>query len=112
MSLSTLEDCSNCAEVGVSVALLLFARKANTQCAEDIIKTMTATDPYTNYFFKCAEKPYFGLAVVDNAFVRMVHAQLAPMPCNVYWGRNTDPVEFVPLKDVVKLLDTKNVCKQ
>lgn len=110
--MSTPGDCSNCAEVGVSVSLLLFARRANAQCAEEIIKTMPTTDPYTNYFFKCAERPYVGLVVVDNFLVRMVHAQLDPMPCTVYWGRNTDPVEYVPLKDVVELLDTKNVCKQ
>ena len=110
MSLSTLGgDSSNCAEVGVSVSLLLFAHRANAECAEDIMNTMVTTDPYTNYFFKCAEKPYVGLAVVDNALVRMVHTQLASMPCSVYWGRNTDPVEIVPLKDVVELLNTKNI---
>ena len=97
---------SECVDVGVSISLLLFAHKPTYECFESISDNLAPalSNPYTNHFFKCAQAPYVGLVVMDHEIVRMLHAQLVSsgkMPYQIYFGYNTDPVEVVPLRNIV-----------
>lgn len=100
------------AEVEASKRLLLFAHNPTSDSVEEeeeakqrIYGTAHVANPFVNYFFRCPQKPYVGLCVVDDLSVGDLYAQIvSDMRCEVYFGHNSDPVEVVPLAEVITLL--------
>jgi hypothetical protein len=54
--------------------------------------------PYTNHFYTCAGK--YGLVIEDRPTVRAL-VQECNLNEHIFWGGNTDPVQFATIADIV-----------
>lgn len=85
----------------------LLGKKADTLTLEERDELSPPT-LMTNHFYTCKSSSTcvdFGVVLPDTAFARKLVSE-----CNlddfVYWGANTDPVQFATVFDIAEVLET------
>lgn len=90
--------------------LPLLGRKADTLTVDEMYE-LSPPSMMTNHFYTCKSSSTcvdFGVVLRDTAFARKLVAE-CKLEDFVYWGANTDPVQFATVFDIAEALETSEV---